>query len=84
MRKYPVVTTILRKSTKEYKVPYSNLTLKKGSKVDIPVFAIHHDPEIYPNPEEFDPDRFNEENKAKFISGTFLSFGCGPRTCIGT
>jgi cytochrome P450 family 6 len=83
MRKYPVVTIILRKSTKDYKVPYSSLTLKEGSRIDIPVFAIHHDPDIYPEPHVFDPERFSKENRGKFSSGTFLPFGCGPRTCIG-
>lgn len=47
----------------------------------IPVYQIHHDEEYYPNPEEFNPDRFNEENKPNQYA--FLPFGEGPRMCIG-
>lgn len=41
------------------------------------------DPEYFPNPDEFDPDRFSEPNKANIKTGTFLAFGNGPRQCIG-
>ncbi|KAL4367809.1 hypothetical protein GQ457_05G031410 [Hibiscus cannabinus] len=42
--------------------------------------SIHLDPEIYPNPKAFDPDRWNDYN-AK--AGTFLPFGAGSRLCPG-
>lgn len=49
----------------------------------IPVYGIHHDPEIYPNPEIFDPNRFSPEEVKLRPSGSFLAFGDGPRNCIG-
>ena len=52
-------------------------------KVYIPAFAIHRDPKIYPDPEVFDPERFNEENINSRHSSLFLPFGDGPRNCIG-
>lgn len=49
----------------------------------IPVFALHRDPEYYPNPDVFDPDRFTPENKKLRPPCTYLPFGDGPRNCIG-
>lgn len=57
--------------------------LKVGTPIIIPVMAIHYDPNIYPNPEKFDPDRFTEENKGSRPKYSFLAFGEGPRICLG-
>ena len=49
----------------------------------IPVHAIQHDPEYYPNPDVYDPDRFTHDETQKRNNATFLPFGDGPRNCIG-
>lgn len=61
-----------------------NLQLEKGDTIWIPVFGIHHDPEYYAEPEKFDPERFNDENKRNIKPYTYLPFGVGPRNCIGS
>lgn len=83
MRKYPPVHMLNRICTKSYKVPDSDLVIEKGTKVVISTLAIHHDPEYYPDPEKFDPERFTEEEKAKRHPFTYLPFGEGPRICMG-
>ncbi|KAK3090429.1 hypothetical protein FSP39_011786 [Pinctada imbricata] len=59
-----------------YKVP-------KGSCVNFCIYAIHHDPDYWPEPEKFDPDRFSPDEKDKHHPYAFLPFGHGPRNCIG-
>lgn len=54
-----------------------------GDPIWIPIWSIQRDPQYFPNPEKFDPERFNDENKQKIDPYTFLTFGIGPRSCIG-
>ena len=52
-------------------------------KIVIPVTGIHRNPKFYPNPDKFDPERFSKENSHSLVPYTDLSFGEGPRFCIG-
>lgn len=60
--------------------------IEAGINVYIPIHQLHYDPEYYPDPEEFKPERFDPENggiKAFRDKGVFLPFGDGPRMCLG-
>jgi cytochrome P450 family 9 len=50
----------------------------------IPINAYHHDPNYFPEPEKFIPERFSEDNKGNIDPDTYLPFGIGPRNCIGS
>ncbi|XP_044259566.1 probable cytochrome P450 6a13 isoform X2 [Tribolium madens] len=83
LRKYPPLPGLIRICNKKYKVPGTDFVIEKGTKIWIPVLGLHRDPEYYPNPEKFDPERFSEENKRQRHPYTYLPFGEGPRICIG-
>ena len=57
--------------------------IPKGMTVVIPVQAIQMDPAIWPEPEKFDPERFSPEKKAERNAYSWMSFGMGPRNCVG-
>lgn len=84
LRKYPVVPFLNRELINDYTFENSKITIPKGLKIWIPVYGIHHDPDIYPNPEKFDPERFSEDKIKKRHPMHYLPFGHGPRNCIGT
>ncbi|KAL3280181.1 hypothetical protein HHI36_017681 [Cryptolaemus montrouzieri] len=84
LRKYPPVPMLVRVCTKDYKIPDSDVILEKGTKVTIPLYGIQRDPDYYPDPDKFDPERFSEENKNSRPAFSFIPFGEGPRVCIGT
>ena len=67
----------------DYSIPGTKFNFKKDQTILIPVSAIQHDPEYYPNPEVYDPDRFTPDMSANRNPLTFLPFGDGPRVCIG-
>jgi cytochrome P450 family 9 len=50
----------------------------------IPIYSLHRDPQYYPDPDRFDPERFSDENKSKINPYTYLPFGTGARSCIGS
>nr|ATN29100.1 CYP6X2 [Apolygus lucorum] len=83
IRKYPTLHTLTRVCTKPYQVPGTEFVIEEGIQVLIPVYSLHHDPQYFPDPERFDPDRFSDNNKSSITPFTFLPFGEGPRNCIG-
>uniref|UniRef100_A0A182N311 Cytochrome P450 n=1 Tax=Anopheles dirus TaxID=7168 RepID=A0A182N311_9DIPT len=83
LRKYPPLPVLQRLCCKPYRIPGSDVILPAKMKIHIPVYAIQRDARYYPDPERFEPDRFAPELVAGRHFSTFLSFGEGPRICIG-
>ncbi|XP_012224508.2 cytochrome P450 6k1 [Linepithema humile] len=84
LRKYPPLPFLDRVAGDTYKVPDSDLVLEKDTPIYVSMLGMHYDPEYFPDPDKFDPERFNEENKHNIPSCAYFPFGEGPRICIGT
>ncbi|EDV92623.1 probable cytochrome P450 9f2 [Drosophila grimshawi] len=86
LRKWPAAIAIDRECNKDitYVLDGKNVEIKRGEAVWLPVCALHRDPKYFENPEKFDPERFNEENKDKIKPFTYFPFGMGQRNCIGS
>ncbi|XP_063127920.1 cytochrome P450 3A2-like isoform X2 [Rattus norvegicus] len=80
-RLYPIGYRLERVCKKDIKL--DGVFIPKGSVVMIPFYTLQHDPQHWPEPEEFLPERFSKENKGSIDPYVYLPFGNGPRNCIG-
>ncbi|XP_025410330.1 cytochrome P450 4C1-like isoform X2 [Sipha flava] len=81
LRLYPSVPVFTRQL--ETTLNIKNYIIPPKTTIVIYPYILHRTEEIYPNPEEFIPERFlNEDNKSKFLFG-YLPFSAGPRNCVG-
>lgn len=80
LRKYPPLPAMNRECTKEYRIPGTSVIIEKGTPIMIPVWALHYDEKFYPEPQEFRPERFSDENRKSFVQMPWLPFGEGPRS----
>ncbi|XP_038104997.1 cytochrome P450 9e2 isoform X1 [Culex quinquefasciatus] len=87
LRKWPPVPFLDRRCTKPYlleDLDGSSVQLQPGDSIWIPTTAIMRNPKYFPQPEKFDPERFSVENRGTIDPNAFISFGVGPRNCIGS
>jgi cytochrome P450 len=57
--------------------------MPKGADAVFLLYDLHRDPEVFPNPEEFIPDRFSPEVASKRNFYAYIPFSAGIRNCIG-
>lgn len=89
LRKWPISIAADRICNKPYTIEpitanEKPLHLEKNVAIWIPIYSLHRDPQYYPDPDRFDPERFNDENKININPYTYMPFGVGPRNCIGS
>lgn len=83
LRKYPPLPLIGRECVRDYRVPGTDIIIEKGTKVLIPIKAIHYSETNYEDPFKFIPDRFSPDERKKRHPYSHIPFGEGPRNCIG-
>ncbi|XP_058498464.1 cytochrome P450 3A40-like [Solea solea] len=81
MRLYPIAGRLERMTKTSVEV--NGVTIPKGTIIMVPIYVLHRDPALWPEPEVFKPERFSKENKDNIDPYAFLPFGSGPRNCIG-
>ncbi|XP_047318594.1 dammarenediol 12-hydroxylase-like [Impatiens glandulifera] len=77
-RLMPPVLGTFRRAIKDF--TFGDHTIPKGYKIHWTAYYTHKDPKYFPNPEKFDPSRFDEIGPPPF---SYVPFGGGPRMCPG-
>lgn len=77
LRRATILPWFSRKASQDFEI--DGYKIKKGWSLNLDVVSIHHDPEVFPDPQKFDPSRFD----APLKPFSFLGFGSGPRMCPG-
>ncbi|XP_021786510.2 cytochrome P450 4F2 isoform X3 [Papio anubis] len=82
LRLHPPVPAISRCCTQDIVLPDGRV-IPKGVICHISVLGTHHNPAVWPDPEVYDPFRFDPENIKERSPLAFIPFSAGPRNCIG-
>ena len=77
----PPLAQLTRDCAKDYDI--GGIHIPEGLEVIVPVYYLHRDPEAWPDPDKFDPERFRSPAKDTRHPYQFMPFGIGPRSCIG-
>lgn len=83
LRLYPPAARLERYAIDDYVLGETGIRVPKNSSIIVPIYAMHRDPAVFPDPENFVPERFSDENVESIKPYTYLPFGAGPRNCVG-
>lgn len=81
MRLYPPAWGIPRQSIAEDSI--GGFRIPKGVIINLSQWATHRHPDFWPEPERFDPTRFDPEASKGRHPFAYFPFGAGPRVCVG-
>jgi len=81
MRMKPPVPSIPRRATRDFS--FRGFAIPAGTLVSVNPLFTHHMPEIWPDPETFDPLRFTEEAQRGRHRFAWVPFGGGAHMCLG-
>ncbi|MCK4841972.1 MAG: cytochrome P450 [Methylococcales bacterium] len=81
LRLHPPLIFLIRKVAKD--LPFKDYLIKAGKYVCVSPRVSHRIPEIFPNPEKFDPERFTETRQEDATPFSWIAFGGGRHKCSG-
>jgi len=81
MRLYPPAHAIARMAIGEDRI--GGVRIPPRASISISIYVTHRNPNLWPDPERFDPERFAPAAVAQRHRFAYLPFGGGPRICIG-
>ncbi|KAK8774704.1 hypothetical protein V5799_010763 [Amblyomma americanum] len=82
LRLYPPVVLLVSRHCRVDTTILGQL-IPAGCEVLAPVWHLHHDPQLWPDPFHFKPERFAPEASKDIHPGAYMPFGIGPKSCIG-
>ncbi|XP_054157193.1 cytochrome P450 3A8-like [Oppia nitens] len=83
LRVYNPISTVGRMAAREYTVGDTGITVPKGMLIMCDIQSLHRNPEYFPDPDRWNPERFMPYNRDKLVPYTYMPFGLGPRNCVG-
>ncbi len=81
MRLYPPIAAVSRNVAGGIEIDGQDL--KCGDHVTLVIMAMHRNPDLWPDPDTFDADRFLPEAVKQRDRYAYMPFGAGPTICIG-
>ncbi|MFF1379289.1 cytochrome P450 [Streptomyces sp. NPDC058308] len=81
LRLYPPVWMVTREVTAE--TTLAAHVIPAGSAIMLSPYLLHRQSDVYPDPERFDPGRWDSAHSPQPPRYAFIPFGLGPRKCIG-
>ncbi|XP_013790934.2 cytochrome P450 3A8-like [Limulus polyphemus] len=81
LRLFSIAVVAERRASKDHQLGETGITIPKGMIIHIPIYAIHHDPEYYPNPNAFEPERY-VQFQFLFFNSFVLVYCCSILTLL--
>ena len=81
MRLIPPVISLPRRAQREFE--FGGHRIPAGTDIFGSILFTHHMPEVWPEPERFDPTRFSDENSRGRHRFAYAPFGGGAHMCLG-
>ncbi|MFD9391683.1 cytochrome P450 [Streptomyces sp. NPDC060000] len=81
LRLYPSAWILPRRAIEDDTL--AGYTVEAGTDILVCPYLTHRDPELWPDPQQFDPRRFRTPDRRPAHPGAYFPFGIGPRACLG-